>query len=253
MAIETEITEKDYAGNGVSTAFAVPFQFFELEVLAITVSTGATVTLTPGTHYTVIGGKGGTGQVTAVTPPPSGTTWLIRRRTARKQALVLQETGQLPAKGIEGALDRTIMAQQELDRQASRSLRPPTEELAGVEMTLPRKQDRAGRVLGFDPATGAPVAGPTITATEGVAGAIAAIETAAANIPAINAAPGHAATASAGAATATDQAGLAAERATAAAAAAGRAETYAQLLASVTDDYGFVGTAPDSTDDYGSL
>ena len=63
MTITSTATRIAYAGNGSSTAFAVPFQFFgpdELRVYSVTSAEVETL-LERGVHYTVTGGAGSTG------------------------------------------------------------------------------------------------------------------------------------------------------------------------------------------------
>ena len=96
-----------YAGNGVTTTFAVPFQFFEIQVFA------NGVLMTPGVHYTVTQTTPGqSGSVTFLTPPAAVNVAIVGNTTAT-QALDLVDNDSAPAELYEGALDRLTMIAQE--------------------------------------------------------------------------------------------------------------------------------------------
>lgn len=158
MTMPTTSSRVDYAGDGTSTAFAVPFRFFdqtELRVLERDTPTGAETALTLGSHYSVSGGNGSTGSVTALVAPASTKQWTILRNTRRTQDVDLQPNAPLPAETMERSLDRQIAIVQEIERDAGRSLRIAETDPSG-SLTLPTSVDRASRVLGFD-AAGNPV------------------------------------------------------------------------------------------------
>jgi hypothetical protein len=168
MTITSTTSRVDYVGNGVTTAFAVPFAFFgasELAVIQRVIATGVETTLALSTHYTVSGGNGTTGTVTAVTAPASTVQWTILRATARTQEVDYQSNDPFPAETHERALDRLTAIAQEVERDAARAVRvAPTD--AGT-VTLPSSVARAGLYLAFDGA-GAPIAvvgtaGPPVT------------------------------------------------------------------------------------------
>jgi hypothetical protein len=169
MTITSTTSRVDYVGNGVTTAFAVPFAFFgasELTVIQRVIATGVETTLALSTHYTVSGGSGTTGTVTAVTAPASTVQWTILRSTARTQEVDYQSNDPFPAETHERALDRLTAIAQEVERDNSRALRVPATDPA-VSLQIPPAAERAGRYQAYD-ATGAPVAsvgtaGPPIT------------------------------------------------------------------------------------------
>lgn len=159
MTMPTTSSRVDYLGDGSSTTFAVPYRFFdaaELRVLERDVPTGAETVLTLGSQYTVSGGNGGTGTVTAAVAPASTKQWTILRNTRRTQDVDLQPNDPLPAETLERALDRQIAIVQEIERDAGRSLRI-AETDPGGSLVIPTSVDRANRVLGFNSA-GEPVA-----------------------------------------------------------------------------------------------
>ncbi|MGE5537336.1 MAG: hypothetical protein ACM30I_01870 [Gemmatimonas sp.] len=183
MTISTTTTRVAYEGDGVTTAFAVPFPFFaaaELEVIDRTESSGAETTLALGIDYTVTGGQGGTGTVSATAAPPAGSQWVIRRKTAKTQTTDYAPNDPFPAETHEKALDRLTMIAQELGEAADRAVKFPKTDAATLSATLPPSVDRATKVLAFD-ASGAPTVGTmTLAALEAGATDAAASATAAA-------------------------------------------------------------------------
>ncbi len=163
MTIATTASRVDYTGNGVTTAFPVPFVFFaasELRVIQRVIATGVETVLTLSTHYTVAGGNGASGTVTAVTAPPATVQWTILRNTARTQLTDFTVGDPLPADTLERGLDRITALVQENERDQARALRvAETDTFAPV---LPTAQARAGLYLAFD-ANGVPVATPGST------------------------------------------------------------------------------------------
>lgn len=154
MTVSTTTAKVGYLGDGTTTAFAVPFVFFgqaELEVVERVVSTGTETVKTLTTHYTVSGGNGGTGTVTAVSPPPSSVTWTISRKTARTQLTDYQTGDAFPADTHERALDRLTALVQEIEEILGRSLRGPVSDTAALGQLVPAAQ-RASKVLVFDAA-----------------------------------------------------------------------------------------------------
>jgi hypothetical protein len=223
MTISTTTTRIAYQGDGASTAFAVPFPFFaadELEVIERDLAAGTETLRTLGTHYTVAGGAGAAGTVTAASAPTAAVQWVIRRRTARTQATDYTPNDPFPAETHEKALDRLTLIAQDLGEDSDRALKFPKTDAAGLSPTLPASVVRAGRVLAFD-ATGVPVASSLmLAAIEG--GAVDAAASAAAAAASATAAGASAAAAGASEAnTAASEASALASRNAAAAILAG--------------------------------
>jgi len=159
MTLSTTTTRVAYAGDGATTAFAIPFPFFgpeDLEVIERTIATGAETTKLLATDYVVTGGDGATGTVTAAIAPPASVQWTIRRRTPLTQLIDYTSNDAFPAESHEKGLDRGAMRDQEAAEELSRALRLPKTDSAALSTTLPSSVDRANRYLKFD-ATGAPI------------------------------------------------------------------------------------------------
>lgn len=130
MTVSSSLAYKSYAGNGVTTAFATTFQFFDntdLVVSRYVTATGVETLQTLSTHYTVSGGDGSTGTVTMLTAPPTGTTLIIRRAVPYTQPVDYISNDSFPAETHEEALDRvTMLAQQVASRALSSPALPST-------------------------------------------------------------------------------------------------------------------------------
>jgi microcystin-dependent protein len=156
MTIETTQTRVDYSGNGVTTAFAIPYDFFGLDELRVILRTaaGAETLWVRGVNYTVTGGSGGTGTLTATVAPATGTTLVIRRDTDRLQTADYVSNDDFPAETHELVADRAVAMVQELEEQLGRTLR--VAETDAPLAPLPNSTTRANGVQGYD-AFGQPV------------------------------------------------------------------------------------------------
>lgn len=169
MTVSSTTTRIAYTGNGATTAFPVPFVFFgedEVEVIERTIATGSETTKTLTTHYSVSGGNGSTGTVTAVSAPASTVEWHIRRRTARTQLVDYTPNDPFPSETHERALDRLTAIGQEIGETAERALVVPVTDPTDVTLQLPNSIDRASKFLAFN-SDGS----PTAVAGTGTAGA----------------------------------------------------------------------------------
>jgi len=164
VSISTTTNRVSYAGDGSTTVF--PYNFLilantDLEVIETVTATGVETIKTLTTHYTVSGAGTGSGNVTMVTAPASGTTLTIRRKMPRTQLVDYVENDSFPAATHEQALDKLTMIAQELDQTVKRSLRQPEGDSADIDY-LPAKSQRSSKYLAFD-ADGNPVATSVVT------------------------------------------------------------------------------------------
>jgi hypothetical protein len=120
LAAETQI--QDYACNGVTDDFAIPFKWYEqsdIKVIKKTVATGAESALTLNVDYTITGGTldDNTQQYTggnvhfAAAPASTFEIW-VYRKVSEIQDYDYNTTGPFPASSHEAALDKlTAMIQ----------------------------------------------------------------------------------------------------------------------------------------------
>lgn len=151
MTISTTTSKVGYNGNGVTTAFSVPFLFLanaDLTVVLLS-SAGVETTLTLSTHYTVTGaGNDSGGTLTMVTPPAIGERLTILREVALTQETDYISGDPFPAETHERALDRLTMIDQQQEEVLSRAMTLPVSDAASA--ALPTKAMRAGKYLAFD-------------------------------------------------------------------------------------------------------
>lgn len=126
MTVSTTTSRADYTGNGVTTAFAVPFYFLDnshLLVLRTQISTSTTTTLTLGTDYTVSGaGVGAGGTITCTTAPTADQKLSILRNVPLTQLTHYVENDPFPAASHERALDQLTMEVQQANEAIGRAL-----------------------------------------------------------------------------------------------------------------------------------
>lgn len=170
MTVNTTTNRVSYAGNGTTTAFAVPFPFLanaDLLVLERTDSTGAEVIKSLTTHYTVSGAGGTSGTVTMLTAPATGVTLVIYRDPAVTQNVRLVPNDPLPVEtAVEQPLDRLTMIAQRNRELGERALRLPDSDtgFAAGDLKIPAKVTRASKYLAFD-ADGKPIASVAASST----------------------------------------------------------------------------------------
>ena len=143
MTVSATTTSVSYTGNGSTTSFAVTFPFLgsgttaELEVIERTIATGAEVTKSYSTHYTVTGGDGSTGAVVAGSAPEDTVQWHIRRKTTTTQTSNYVTNDPFPADTLEGDIDRLAMSGQERDGDISQAFKFPNTYTGGASVTMP--------------------------------------------------------------------------------------------------------------------
>lgn len=162
MTLATTANRVSYTGNGVTTAFAVSFEFFdasELKVLEVVIATGAETVKTLTTHYTVSGGAGSTGTVTMLTAPASTVYLVIYKDPPRTQMLDLVADDDMPAEDVEARLDRNVSMTQRVHEMAARALRQPEGDITDIA-AIPGKVDRASKYLAFNASSNPIAAAP---------------------------------------------------------------------------------------------
>jgi hypothetical protein len=151
MTMTSQETRSVYAGDGSTTLFPIPYNFFGPDELRIyqTTAAGVLSTLVRGTDYTISGGGGANGYANATAAPAVGVQWAIVRSTTPTQQIVLPNSGPLPGNTLEKALDRLTALAQEFSALQLRTLRLPDAE-AGNIAAMPSATLRANKVLTAD-------------------------------------------------------------------------------------------------------
>lgn len=111
MTVPSSTRQVQYAGNGATTSFTVPFRFLEPAHLSVTFTVGSLVTpKVQGSDYVVTP----TGNVQFFVAPPTGTTVTIQRTVPITQEIDYVENDPFPAQSHEDGLDKLTMIAQQL-------------------------------------------------------------------------------------------------------------------------------------------
>lgn len=154
MTIQADPSEKAYAGDGVSTVFAIPFPFDTAADLKLTSTDTSGNILTLSSGFTISGGAGSTGNATFAVAPASGITITIYDDPARTQPTDYVSLDAFPAESHERALDRVTRIAKRLYQLVQRSVRFPDGD-ASTNAVLGSVANRKGKYLFFNTVTGA--------------------------------------------------------------------------------------------------
>ncbi len=119
----------------------------------------------------------GTGRVKFTTAPANGTTVAIKSDVPLGRTSVYTAGGNITAASLETDFDTIAMKIGDADETLNRSLKAPVGDPDDIDMTMPVKASRLGKVLGFNATTGNPEAGPTIADVQTLAAITADIGT----------------------------------------------------------------------------
>lgn len=167
MPVQSSTDRIDYAGNGATTAFAIPFYFLDptqLEVILTDNTNPANPVVTTWTlnsQYTVAGAlvsSGGT--LTAATAPTSTQVLTILRDVPLTQLSLFLPNDPLPAATLNNALDQLTMIAQQQQEQLSRAISFPATP-AAPDALLPTPV--SGSVLGWVSGAWAWLSGASVT------------------------------------------------------------------------------------------
>lgn len=160
MTISTTSPVIQYAGDGGTVNFAVPFRFDAaafLEVSVMVIATGVESIKTLTTHYTVAGST-----VTMLAAPAVGERLTIRRIAPLEQGTDYDNTNEYDLSVLEADLDEAAMHAQQVEAVANRALKFPKGDLTSLNSELPSAALRANKALTFDSA-----GEPTVTTITG--------------------------------------------------------------------------------------
>lgn len=119
--------------------------------------------LTLTTDYTVTINANGTGSITLVSAATGSDTITIYGARAVERTSDFVTGGDLFANTLNNELDSLVIFTQQNKEEISRSLMAPVTDPTTIDLTLPKKTDRAGYVLSFNSSTG----NPEVTTTVG--------------------------------------------------------------------------------------
>lgn len=151
MALSSELFEVSYNGDGSQTAFPIPFVFLQNSHITAVLrdAAGVETTWTEGIQYTLSGGAGSTGTLTATTAPTSGETLKITRVLPLTQSTDYPIGGPFPADTVEQDFDQARMVDQQQQEQIDRAIKFPITDLASVAREFPVSSTRANKIPAF--------------------------------------------------------------------------------------------------------
>jgi|GEM_PF-1564434 len=158
-----------YAADGVQTTFIFPFPVFSASNVEVYLDDEP-----QSNGYDVAGvGESGGGTVIFDAAPAGGVIVTLRRFMTIERTTDFQEGGTFLAKTINDELDRQAAFSQQLEAELGRCLRLAPTDPAG-DPIIPKKADRASRLLGFDGDGDPTVSNMTLTDIESGAATAAA-------------------------------------------------------------------------------
>lgn len=116
MTVSTTQRTINYAGDGTTTAFAIPYPFQENGHIVVTLIDDATLAETTWVYavdFTLTGAGADSGSLTAIVAPAVGKTLRIVRTVPLTQTLNLVPNDPFPAEAMEDALDRIVQMVQQ--------------------------------------------------------------------------------------------------------------------------------------------
>ncbi len=163
---QTTARRVQFTGNGTAGPFAFSFQVNATSEVKVYVdSTEKTET----SHYTVtLNSSTGAGTISFTTGnhPTSSETITILGDIPLSRTSVYTSGGQFTASSLESDFDTNMFIHQQTNEEINRSLRLAEHDvIASADMTLPVKDTRKGKLLGFNETTGNPEA--TFTTADG--------------------------------------------------------------------------------------
>lgn len=157
MTVATSSVVTTYSGNGATTAFATGFAYLNDSDVVVTLvsALGVETVQTLTTHYTLAkttpGSGASAGTVTMLTAPASGTTLRIERVVSLLQSTSFRTQGSFSPLLHENALDKLMMAAQQLDAdidEVADDLADEVEELEEDVESL--RAELESRLVGFN-------------------------------------------------------------------------------------------------------
>ena len=125
MTLSADTVKVQYDGDGSTTAFAITFVYWDdadIRAVLRVDATGVETVWVLNTDFTLSGGSGSTGTLTATTAPASGETLTIKSNRAYTQPTDLARGGPLPASALELAIDQVTRLVQQLNEAVARTI-----------------------------------------------------------------------------------------------------------------------------------
>ena len=152
-AVDRRVVYDGSSGTG-PYAFSFPV-LVETDIAVFKNATKLSLT----TNYTVtIDSSNGTGSVTLGSAATGSDTITITGARAIERTTDFVTAGDLLASSLNTELDSQTIFAQQVSEDADRAIKAPVTDPTSIDMTLPAKADRLGKLMGFDASTGNPEA-----------------------------------------------------------------------------------------------
>lgn len=124
MTVTVQTNRASYSGNGITTAFTIPFRILEANHVQVILRTaaGAETVKTYLTDYTTSGAGNSSATLNMVVAPVVGETLIILRDVPLTQEKEYVEGGSFSAKSHEQGLDKLTMIVQQFGEQLDRAI-----------------------------------------------------------------------------------------------------------------------------------
>ena len=172
-----------YSGSAGTGPYSFAFEVLEQTDIAVYKNT---TLLTITTDYTVTINVDGTGSITLVVAATGADQITIVGDRAVARSTDFVTGGDLFANSLNDEFDSLVIFTQQVKETADRGLKASITDPTDVNMTLPGKDDRKGKVLAFDSTSGDPVSGPALDSMVTVIAQSANINTVADDIANVN-------------------------------------------------------------------
>ena len=186
FSITDQTRRAQFTANGSTTEFSFSFQVNNTSEIKVDVDG---TLKTESTHYDIktssnsVGlNTDGTGKVVFRTSPsnhtPANTSVVsVFSDLPLSRTSVYTSGGNITAASLENDFDTLTMILASHEERLDRAMVAPVRDAVSVDLTLPDKDDRKGRVLGFNATTGVAEQGPQIADVQSLAAITADIQT----------------------------------------------------------------------------
>jgi hypothetical protein len=156
MTVSSSASRNQYTATAGQTVFAYTFEIVSDDDIVV-LKNG--VTLTKTADYTVSGvGSDSGGNVTLVVGATAGDILTLYRDMAYERTTDYTNAGDFLAADVNNDFDRLWIATQQVNEEVNRSLKAPVTDPLTIDMTIPAKASRVGKLLRFNATTGDPEA-----------------------------------------------------------------------------------------------
>ena len=148
-----------YSGSAGTGPYAFTFPVLATTDIAVFKDSTKLTEGSGSTQYTVaLNASNGTGSVTLGAAATSSNTITITGARTIERTTDFVTAGDLLASSLNTELDSQTIFVQQVAEDADRAIKAPVTDPTSIDMTLPAKADRLGKLLGFDSSTGNPEA-----------------------------------------------------------------------------------------------